>query len=198
MKHIITTRCSFEDDSLFKKYFEVMRKIYIPSLRSQTVKNFELYISTNRKTNKHHKDLISKEFEGSGINILFDISDIKSYLLREKYNIQSRHDCDDWMAPTYVEKIQQVYAENIDKYDEFIIHAQPCKYDIETGQDHKCSLYTNTRTSMFVSLCQKVPSKHIFLKKHADFPEIVPTVFSLGEGLVKLVIHKNNRLSKIS
>jgi len=198
MKHIITTRCSFQDDELFQKYFEVMKKMYIPSVCAQTVKNFKLYISTDRKTNSHHKDLIAKEFKGSDVDLVFDITDIKSYMLNEKYNIQSRHDCDDWMSPLYVERIQSLYSENINKHDEFMIHAQPSKYDFETGKEYAGIVYKDTSTSMFLSLCQKNPTKHIFLKKHAEFPQIVPTVFNLGEGLVKLVIHKNNRLSKIS
>jgi hypothetical protein len=165
---------------------------------SQTTKNFKLYISTDRKANKHHKDLIVNEFKGSDVDLIFDLADVKSYMLNEKYNIQSRHDCDDWMGPTYIEKIQSVYKENVDRYDEFMIHAQPSKYDFETGKEYSGITYTDKSTSMFLSLCQKNPIKHIFLKKHAEFPQIVPVVFNLGDGLVKLVIHKNNRLSKIS
>jgi hypothetical protein len=50
---------------------------------------------------------------------------------------------------------------------------------------------------MFLSLCQKNVSKNILQEQHSKFPSIVPNVFSLGTGFVKLIIHDNNKLSKI-
>ena len=41
MKHLIVTRCNFKDDERFNKYFSAMKKYYIPSINSQTDKNFK-------------------------------------------------------------------------------------------------------------------------------------------------------------
>jgi hypothetical protein len=57
MKHVLITRCKFDDDELFQKYFSVMKKTYIPSINSQTDKNFSIALIVNPK----HFELIRKE-----------------------------------------------------------------------------------------------------------------------------------------
>jgi hypothetical protein len=57
MKHVIVTRCKFSKDEDFQKYFEVMKKTYIPSINSQTNKNFLIALIVNPK----HYDLIRNE-----------------------------------------------------------------------------------------------------------------------------------------
>ena len=61
MKHVIVTRCKFGKDEEFQKYFEVMKKTYIPSINSQTNKNFFISLCVNPK----HFDLIRKEIDES-------------------------------------------------------------------------------------------------------------------------------------
>jgi hypothetical protein len=57
MKHIIVTRCKFGNDESFQNYFEVMKKTYIPSINSQTDKNFSIALIVNPR----HYDLIRNE-----------------------------------------------------------------------------------------------------------------------------------------
>ena len=57
MKHIIVTRCKFGKDEQFESYFNIMKKTYIPSINSQTDKNFSIALIVNPK----HFDLIRNE-----------------------------------------------------------------------------------------------------------------------------------------
>ena len=56
-KHIVITRCSFSDDTLFNQYFDSMKKMYIPSINSQTDKHFSIALIVNPK----HYQLIRSE-----------------------------------------------------------------------------------------------------------------------------------------
>jgi hypothetical protein len=196
MKHIIITRCNFKDEFLFQKYFEVMKRAYIPSVINQSCKDFKLFIHTNKEL-PHHLELIREQFSGSDVDLDLKLTGFKEYVVREKYNIQTRHDCDDFMYPNYIEAIHDMYDREIKNHDEFLIHAQPTKLNFYTMVEYFSGTYKPTSTSMFLSLCQKNVSKNILQEQHSKFPSIVPNVFSLGTGFVKLIIHDNNKLSKI-
>jgi hypothetical protein len=51
MKHLISTRIKFNDDTLLMKYLEVSKKTFLPSILSQTNKNFILCVIANKQ---HH------------------------------------------------------------------------------------------------------------------------------------------------
>lgn len=193
MKHAIFTRCNFLTDDVFNKYWEVMKTVYIPSIKSQTCKNFTLYFNTQAPK---HKSMILEQFDGCGFEIGFT-----DFWLKNKingiFNIQTRHDCDDFMSPEYVCKVQYVYNENISAHAEFLIQAQPNKFDFITGKEYISPLRPPTAPCMFLSLCQRNPEKYILQEMHNRFAKIVPTVFDIGRGYTKLVIHGNNTLSKI-
>lgn len=196
MKHIIYTRCNFNDTDLFYKYFEVMKKWFIPSVKDQTCKNFKLFIYVNKNI-PEHSNVIKKEFEGSDVDYILEMPGFKTKLIEDKYLLQTRHDCDDYMAPNYVQKLQEMYKEHIDAHNEFLIHAQPTKLDFNTGEEYMGRIYSDKSTSMFLTLCQREVTKNIIQEKHGQFPNIVSKVFSLDVGYVKLVIHDNNKASKI-
>jgi hypothetical protein len=54
MRHLITTRIKFTDDELLKEYLEISKRSFIPSLLSQTNKNFTLGIISNEQ----HREMI--------------------------------------------------------------------------------------------------------------------------------------------
>lgn len=196
MKHLILSRCNFNDTDLFLKYFDVMKTMFIPSVKEQTCKNFKLFIYVNKNKPEHGK-MIEEEFKGSDVNFVLDMPSFKTRVVQEKYTIQTRHDCDDYMSPNYVQKIQEIYSENIETYPEFLIHAQPIKVDYSTKDEYMGPRYKDTATSMFLSLCQRNPTMNILQEKHGQFPNLVPKVFCIDTGYVKLVCHGNNILSKI-
>lgn len=196
MKHAVITTCNFEDDVLFFKYFRVMKDVYAPSIISQTNKNFKLLIHVNTKK-QEHVDNISNLFLNTGVDFYLHCKNIPLYLKENGYNIQTRHDCDDWMAPNYIQEIQNVYIKNINQNEEFLIQAQPIKLLYNTGEEYRTHTYTEDRPSMFLTLCQKEVTKYVCQQKHNKLSLTVKKVFTLDTGYVKLTVHDNNRLTTL-
>jgi hypothetical protein len=194
MMHSIITRMNFGDSDLMEQYLSVTKKILIPSLKSQKSKKFEWVIITNEDNLK----VLEKELDYPFVP-MFGNNSCHSYLIDGGKNIQTRHDCDDWMSPDYVETIQNFYTLSIGRYSKFLIQAQPTKLDYNTGKELKISRYHDKRCSMFLSLCQENVENHIFERKHGQMYEVVPDVFTIpeenekGGGYVKWVIHGKNR-----
>ena len=203
MKHIIITRCKFDDDSVFQKYFTIMQKTYIPSINAQTDKNFMIGLVVNEQ----HYDSIRKEIEPSIKIVPFYNEKMvsfymlptrgggyKNYVISNNINIQTRHDCDDIMEKDYIKYIHQLYKENKNKYDDFILTFFPTKLDIVTSKEYE---YTDKNCTMFSTLIQKKVRHSIMDVKHAWLPQITPNVIYIKERYVKLVVHENNSYSKI-
>jgi hypothetical protein len=142
---------NFEDDQLFDHYFQVMKKTFAPSINSQKNKNFTLVFTVNPK----HIELLKPHFT---VNTLFfsSFDEIKNYCIENNVEIQTRHDCDDWMRDDYIEKIQELYNQKITHQDKFIIHSKVQKLNFDTGEihDHATSYANNNFISMFLTLCQ--------------------------------------------
>lgn len=169
------------------KYIDVCKNILIPSLKSQTNKNFIwglLILDEDINFVKAELDFEFTPFKSIQI--------FKEYCVNNNIFIQTRHDIDDWMSKDYVETIQKIYIENIFKYDNFLIQSQPLKLIYETGDETHIGEYTNTRNSMHLTLCQKKINHHIYEKKHGQMYEIAPYVITLPEGFTKWVIHGDN------
>lgn len=204
MKHLITTRIKFNDDKLLMEYLEISKQTFFPSIISQTNQNFILGIFLNER----HRgliegiiDVICEKLNKKKPQLIFLNNmnmDYVDYILSENIDIQTRHDCDDWMCNTYVEQIQNIYSENINKYGSFVIQVQPHKYDITEGKKYQMSFrYSDSNTSMFTSLCQKKCDKSLLSVKHGQVCSLGEKVFMLDEGSCHLIIHKNNKLSAI-
>lgn len=187
IKHIIITRMFFKDEKLLEIYLKVTKNILIPSLKSQINNNFQW--ATIIK--KDHIDFVKKYLDIDFLSFNNDI-EFFEYSKNNNINIQTRHDMDDYMSPNYVEKIQEEYDKNIKIFDKFLIQAQPIKLDYHTKEETKMCKYTNTRTSMFLSLCQKDITNSIFDRKHNQMYEITNNIITLSEGYVKWNIHGNN------
>jgi hypothetical protein len=125
--------------------------------------------------------------------------DYVDYIKKENINIQTRHDCDDWMDKDYVQLIQNTYINNIDKYQSIVVHVQPYKVDAKTDTKYKMSFrYNDNATSMFVSLCQNNCDNSVFSLKHGQIGSLGKKCFLLDDGKCWLVIHDNNKLSTIT
>lgn len=193
VKHVLVTRASFDNDMVFEKYFPLIRDVYIPSIGSQTCKTFDVCMIMNIK----HKSILLEEFKKYNVNIIpiigrFGGGSYPEWAINNKYQIQTRHDCDDWMAPTYIQRIQEEYFKHKDVYDDFLIQAIPTKVDYSTKKERVMKCYSKTFTSMFLSLCQKEPKISVFKEFHTTFPKLIPNVIELENGLVKWIIHGNN------
>lgn len=188
MKHAIFSLARFKDKDLFKIYLDVSREMLVPNLRNQTEKNFEWVIMVLQEDVSFVKDYLNMKFTP-----VFNKPDFIDYMQKQKFDIQTRHDIDDWMSPKYVEAIQRIYRENIDKYDKFLIQSQPRKLDYHTGRETPMGRYHHMKTSMFLSLCQREPKHNIIEKNHGQMWQITNNIFNVPDGMTKWVIHGNNK-----
>jgi len=109
------------------------------------------------------------------------------------YDIQTRHDSDDIALPGYIQRIQQEYDQTSK-----IVTFQPKKVDWTTGK-----IYENGKTygiknpSMFSSLLNPPPNTSIWTGQHDRLHKIAPVTI-LEDDLCRLVIHNNNKTSRIN
>ena len=217
MKHIIVTRCKFGKDEDFQKYFKIMKETYIPSINSQTNKDFSIALIVNPKhfdiikneINKNievHKFTDSNEtYKDSEINPKIDllpfsnvIKDYKEFVIKNNITIQTRHDCDDFMMPNYIEHIHKLYYENINRYDDFILNFHPTKYVVSTKKEYTHSRDYSKVCSMFSTLIQKEVKHGIFDVMHDHLKRLTRNIIYIPRGYVKLCIHDNNTISKLN
>jgi hypothetical protein len=216
-KHLILTRCKFSRNEIFQKYFDVMKKTYIPSINSQTDKNFSIALIVNPRHFDLIRDEINKDIEilkfsddnedYSDPEILNKIElipfsdakkDYKNYVVQNQITIQTRHDCDDLMLPNYIEQIHKLYEENKDKYDDFILNFHPTKLDFVSGKEYTHGRDYSRVCSMFSTLIQKNVKHGIMDVVHDRLRTLTQNVIYIPDRYVKLVIHGNNTISKLT
>jgi hypothetical protein len=196
MKHVIVTRCKFGKDEDFQKYFEVMKKTYIPSINSQTDKNFSIALIVNPRHYDLIRDEINKDIE---IIPLSDTKgDYKEYVANNAITIQTRHDCDDVMVPNYIEHIHNLYNQNKNNFDDFILNFHPTKLVVETGKEYTHGRDYSKVCSMFSTLIQKNVKHGIMDCVHDHLRGFTRNIIYIPRGYVKLGIHGNNTLSKLT
>jgi len=194
--HLIAMRMSYSDDELFQRRLEISKKTFIPSILKQINKNFIVACISN----EHHRETIKDSFGDSDVKILFFNSsgEVKKYVIENNIKIQSRIDDDDIIVPEYIDIIQRIYYENIKTYDKFLTQTQPYKFLIDKNEHYKMGLrYDNEKTSMFLTLNQLKVTDFIMDKPHNKMGLLVDKVISTDEGMCKLVIHENNKLSTV-
>jgi hypothetical protein len=216
MKHIIITRCKFGKDEDFQKYFEVMKKTYIPSINSQTDKNFSIALIVNPRHYDLIRDEINKDIEivkfvdqqedykDLEVRQKIDLisfsdtkKDYKDFVVKNNITIQTRHDCDDVMSPNYIEYIHKLYNENKSKYDDFILNFHPIKLIVETGKEYTHARDYSKVCSMFSTLIQKSVKHGIMDCVHDHLKVFTRNIIYIPRGYVKLGIHGNNTISKL-
>ena len=177
----------FEDKELLNTYLKITKDVLVPSLESQTNKRFIWGAIVFPEDIVFIRNTLKFDFMP-----FLDCNDLFEYCKLENVNIQTRHDMDDYMSPDYVEEIQNAYKQNIKKYNTFLIQAQPVKLDYHTDKESAMAKYTDTRNSMFLSICQKELKHHIYEIKHVQMYKIADTIITLDKNLTKWVIHGNN------
>lgn len=172
-----------------------MKTTFIPSINSQTVKNFKIGFIINER---HESEI--KNFFSDNIIFFRSSEDAKNYCIINNIELQTRHDCDDWMKDNYIETIQKVYKENINTSDKFLIHSKVEKLDFKSGNLYRHGNdYSKTGfISMFLTLCQKKVENFVYEKNHRHMNEITKKIILLDSGFTRLVVHGNNIFSHIS
>ena len=187
MNHLILTRARFQDKELLDKYLVVCKNILIPALQKQKNKNFIWGMLIRPEDHEYLVEQLKYPFYA-----FFSIDEVFNYVKTNNIEIQTRHDIDDWMSDDYVDKIQMEYEKNKNKYDKFLVHFQPLKMNYHTGELNAIPIYTEKRTSMFLSLCQNKVEYHILDRDHGHMWEIAKDVITMPIGDVKWVIHGDN------
>jgi hypothetical protein len=195
-KHLIVVRMKYSNDIKFIERNNVREKTFIHSILNQINKNFDLAFIIN----PNHQSIISKFFEKEPFNVLYFQSseDVRDYCIKNDINIQTRIDDDDMFSSEYVDILQKIYINNIEMNDKFLIQTQPYKYLIDKNETYEMGLrYTESITSMFLTLCQSSVDKFIMDRPHNKMSEIVKNVISTNEGICSLVIHNTNNVSNL-
>jgi hypothetical protein len=188
MKHLVITRLWFDSITLMDKYLDIAMKTFIPSLKAQTCKDFEFGILLKKEHIAHVREKIGIDFTP----FTGGIEGFRDEVIKGNYTLQTRHDIDDWMAPTYITEIQKVYKTNKDKFASFIIFAQPVKMDWPSGKKSEVAPYHARRISMFATLYQREPKFPVYKGSHGALWKYAETVFELPKGLVRWVQHENS------
>jgi len=184
MKHAVISRCRFANRKLMDKYLAVSAEYLVPQLQKQKAP-FDWFIIGNKADTRYIEEQLYYPFE-----IIQNREELAKIMV--DYNIQTRHDIDDWMSENYIEMIQALYKQVIGSLNRFVIHAQPVQLNILTNREYEMRKYRCNNTSMFVSLCQKTPEYNIFSKKHNQLWRIAEKTFMLKGTPVKWIIHGNN------
>jgi len=181
MKHFIVTRLWFDSIDLLDKYLDVSVNTFVPALKSQTCKDFELILLVRSVHVEHVREKLGIEFTAftKGIKELRD----------NLANIQTRLDIDDWVSPDYVERIQKIYKES--EYNDFVIHTQPERMNYPSGKCIKIPAYHDKRISMFASLCQKNPDVCIYDCSHSALFNYAEKVYKMPDGMARWVQHRD-------
>lgn len=187
MRHLVITRLWFDSTALMDKYIDVALQTFIPQLRKQTCKDFEFGILLKAEHVGYVKEKI-----GDFIPFTGGIEGFREEVIRGKFDLQTRHDMDDWMAANYIEEIQKIYKANISKYDSFVIFAQPVKMEWPSKKITEVAPYHEKRISMFATLCQKEPVNPVYKGSHGGLWKYADKVFKLPDGLVKWVQHADS------
>ena len=197
MKHAIIVRAKFEDDKLFKNYLDVAKQTFFPSVNYQTDKNFTLFLIMEPR----HRPLINLMINPN-INLMFldSMNHGKEYFSKNFYEIQTRHDFDDWMRKDYVQKIRAEWYTHRENsiVENLLIQSQPYLHVLRTRRILPMhTRYSNKFVSMHLSLCQKTNKNYIYEHYHHKMNKVSQNIKLLPNGYTRLVIHRNNRLSDI-
>jgi len=185
MKHLLITRLWFDSIPLMDKYLDIALQTFIPTLKAQTCKEFEFGILLKKEHIEHVRARIGMDFTP----FTGGIETFREEVIKGNYTLQTRHDIDDWMAPTYMAEIQKIYKANKDKHDSFVIFAQPIKVELPSGKKSEVAPYHARRISMFATLYQRDPKFPVYKGSHGALWKYADTVFELPKGLVRWVQH---------
>jgi len=178
LKHCVYIRFNYTDFPLFLKRLEMMKATTVPSLLAQSG-DFDVQVQVN---NKHHAAIVDSQTPFRAV--------LKNDF--QGYDIQTRQDSDDIVAPGYIEKIQSFY-DGTPKVVTFQIQ----KYDWATGDVYDYGRpYHENKCSMFSSILSPNPGDNIFSRKHGNLWELA-TVSVVDEKMCFLVVHSTNAATKI-
>ena len=191
MKHMIFTRIRFDDDDRFEYYLDLMKRWYVPSVESQLDQDFRLgFIVRDR-----HRGVVGSLFGGRAY-FFGSEGEAGSFAISEGINIQTRHDCDDWMHEGYTRRVKEVYREN-ESRGSFLVSSVLYKFDVSSGILYSCGSISGGDGFIgpFLSLCQ-VEVKHYVRERNHRRMGFIGEVFCI-RGYTMQVMHGGNSLAVV-
>lgn len=190
IRHCIATRFKFDTDDyeLMQHYVDICKVILIPQLQKQTCKDFDWILITNPK----HDEWIRTNLTGYTYMIVHDYDTEFAHM---GYNLQTRHDIDDWMSDVYVQSLQEVVKTCNDKC---LVHVNLILADYYTKQTMLYPVWHSRNTSQFLSMYQRdIDYKlHVYMDEHTKMWQYVPDVIELPIGHTMQIKHKYNKSNK--
>jgi len=182
MKHLLITRLNYHDLRLLKERLKLTREILIPDLIRQTAQ-FDIAVMC-QKQDIHR---IEETFAPLEVVTFDDYADLKKYVIENDYQIQTRHDSDDSMNETYMQRIQELAQGETNT----LIQCNPTQKRYPSGEFIQHITYTDKVTSGFISLVQNPITKIVYQRPHTMMWQEVDKVITI-EGHVTYWIHNFN------
>jgi hypothetical protein len=184
MTHAMFIRLNYPEDYQSLKwrlsFFEAM---VVPTLLRQTVQDFDIWVYCNMV----HADRIKSMSDRLKVYHGHRTDDPAV----PKYNIQTRHDSDDFLHPEYVAKTQEICRAH-KKETPLVVSFQPYKMDVWSGARYRHDRYNDQNTSAFQSLYIPDTAKeyrHVLSFNHRQIWQTYPDVVTVPLGYVTIGIH---------
>ncbi len=186
IRHLIITRFFYDDIELFRKRLKLMNETLVKSLKKQTNKAFQLVVMAD----KFKVELI-KELKYPFITFSC-YEDLQAYIKNTGIHIQTRMDSDDMFAPDFVE-----FVHNLKTEGKTLLSLNYKEYDYPAMKENgRISNYNNQRTSMFLTLYDKIGETSVYGGEHTTMWQSVDYVITPDRiDLVKYIVH-NDQLTK--
>jgi len=170
------------------------KEYLIPSLRAQTDQRFEWIIVVMPGDEDLLHDALGYPFTAipHPIRSPHGPTPIHKYLVDGNYKIQTRVDSDDWLSPNCIHMLKEQYLKYGTKWDRFMIHLQPTKFNHFTKRLYSMSTYHAPSVSSFITLCQHKPEYHVLSQPHHRMHGITSHIVMVGPGYARYIIHDSN------
>ncbi len=205
MKHVVITRLLYKEDDRLLKRLELYKKYCLDSLKKQTKTDFDIAVLCNRDHSKIFKDMgiIPFHFKDNWFGqkpkkywSCFRGWDNVEGL--DMYDIQTSLDSDDFVAPNYLETIENT----IDREAEgsLHVHFQPRFFNIATGEDlPQKKQYSEETGSAFYSLYQPDKTNYVYCghDSHLRIGKLMDKSILIKEGYCWIGVHDDNDSTRI-
>jgi hypothetical protein len=174
----IYTRFHYEDE-IPKTTLYCFERYYLPSIKAQTDKNFEVIIFSN--DNKKNNEIIQSIITKSGIKNITIID--KNHRELYRHEIELNLDNDDAATKYYIEEaIKQYYQHS---GDIFLVVFYYFKYDIMRSAYHRAFIPTKENRGFptpFYALIQRNEKPyHWSIRKHNELDEVIKDVVIIND-----------------
>ena len=205
MTHIVISRMLYaRGDPKFEERLAIYKSLYLPRLRLQSTKDFDIGVLCNKAHAHifrdlgvipfHRKDKWLGQKPKRFWSCLTNWDEIKGL---DKYDIQTNLDSDDLVSDGFVKRIQVAVQKEIDEGHKgsLHIHFQPRLFELHTFiEKAQQKNYGSNEGSAFYSLYQPDKDNYIYVGQdsHIRIGSYMDKSVLIGEGYCWINVHDNN------